>query len=777
MDQLSDNETGANNRKSLVISRRELFEQINSTDRNNARNDIKTTTANRPKAVGKPVSRSNSEDSDIDGDDISKSAESGRDPRVNNCVNSDNVISDGGIDVNADDVKVNANRSPVTKKQEVSKKEYLKNGDLSPDFKCLQIGDDLSPCSKRISYNMAVSGGEFGKIAIRSRLKDKSRPDDNCIIDESDSEEAAVPSVVAAEIPLERNAAAVTDTIDESDSDENDVKVEKIDADVVDKNEHTGSSDSMTISATEDSPVDDFLHRVPVDDINIEDLNSTKLTNDILSVISSSRIIDECKFDETDNTTSAATRNNTSSPDNATPVKSDDIDYPEELNPFGDDDETKDNVSSSKDTKTSNPFDSEDSETDSSKDKSSSVKVNTNPFWSGSEDEDEPSVDEVAVKKTPVPLPRSVRKPIVNITPQPSPKPRTKSPNFINECGSPSIANLTPSPSPSRRSIQTIGGGVRKLSGDSLDVSFQRSPGSQSVNSTLRKKKPAPPPPTVAAAKSPNSNNNISTNEAQLEEQANETNVSLTTDQQSVRPKTGVSPWKNKKGPAPARPIPLRRPVKEMPIEDIKIELSDIEVRQQELERQGKQLEQMIHDQNTSNSDNAEESSSNEELVLQLFELVNEKNELLRRHSELMYMRKMHNLEEEHADIEYQLRCLMLQPESNKTDCDKTREEELLRRLLEVVEKRNEIIEAMEKDRLRETAEDKSVTTQLDVNECHKEEKSASRKTKKKKDKLKEHKEGGEKSHDNKHSPSKVIKQKFMTLRHSTKKLNSKIPH
>lgn len=40
----------------------------------------------------------------------------------------------------------------------------------------------------------------------------------------------------------------------------------------------------------------------------------------------------------------------------------------------------------------------------------------------------------------------------------------------------------------------------------------------------------------------------------------------------------------------------------------------------------------------------------------------------------------MHNLEEEHADIEYQLRCLMLQPESNKTDCDKTKEEELLRR-------------------------------------------------------------------------------------------------
>lgn len=57
-----------------------------------------------------------------------------------------------------------------------------------------------------------------------------------------------------------------------------------------------------------------------------------------------------------------------------------------------------------------------------------------------------------------------------------------------------------------------------------------------------------------------------------------------------------TSPWKNKKGPAPARPIPLRRPVKEMPMEDINTELTDIEVRQQELERQGVQLEQSIRE-------------------------------------------------------------------------------------------------------------------------------------------------------------------------------------
>lgn len=40
----------------------------------------------------------------------------------------------------------------------------------------------------------------------------------------------------------------------------------------------------------------------------------------------------------------------------------------------------------------------------------------------------------------------------------------------------------------------------------------------------------------------------------------------------------------------------------------------------------------------------------------------------------------MHNLEKEHADLEYQIRCLMLRPESNKTDSDKVKEEELIKK-------------------------------------------------------------------------------------------------
>jgi hypothetical protein len=130
-----------------------------------------------------------------------------------------------------------------------------------------------------------------------------------------------------------------------------------------------------------------------------------------------------------------------------------------------------------------------------------------------------------------------------------------------------------------------------------------------------------------------------------------------------------------------------------------------------------------------------------EEMVLQLFELVNEKNELFRRQAELMYLRRQQKLEEEHADIEYQIRCLMLQPEANKTDSDKAREEELINRLVEIVERRNEIIECLEMDRVREAEEDDSINNQLNLYTLKKDEEKCAESAKVKKEKKKHKKE------------------------------------
>lgn len=49
-----------------------------------------------------------------------------------------------------------------------------------------------------------------------------------------------------------------------------------------------------------------------------------------------------------------------------------------------------------------------------------------------------------------------------------------------------------------------------------------------------------------------------------------------------------------------------------------------------------------------------------------------------------LHRRRQHRLEQEQADIEYEIRVLMAQPECNKTDSDKTKEETLISRLVEV---------------------------------------------------------------------------------------------
>ena len=71
-------------------------------------------------------------------------------------------------------------------------------------------------------------------------------------------------------------------------------------------------------------------------------------------------------------------------------------------------------------------------------------------------------------------------------------------------------------------------------------------------------------------------------------------------------------------------------------------------------------------------------------------------------------MKKDHRLEEEHADIEHQIRLLMAKPEAQSTEEDKAKEEKLINRLMEIVAQRNEIVDCLEMDRLRELEEDES---------------------------------------------------------------------
>uniref|UniRef100_A0A182SLY0 BMERB domain-containing protein n=1 Tax=Anopheles maculatus TaxID=74869 RepID=A0A182SLY0_9DIPT len=178
--------------------------------------------------------------------------------------------------------------------------------------------------------------------------------------------------------------------------------------------------------------------------------------------------------------------------------------------------------------------------------------------------------------------------------------------------------------------------------------------------------------------------------------------------------KSSQGKWKRRKGPAPALPIiaaplPERKPIKMLPLKEIHQELQIIETQQQGLEKQGIVLEKMIRERCEGFEADIDldirlqaNSKEVEDLIMQLFELVNEKNELFRRQAELMYLRRMHRLEQEQADLEYEIRLLMAQPERNKTDSDKEKEEALIARLVE----RNEVVERLEMDRIREAEED-----------------------------------------------------------------------
>lgn len=117
--------------------------------------------------------------------------------------------------------------------------------------------------------------------------------------------------------------------------------------------------------------------------------------------------------------------------------------------------------------------------------------------------------------------------------------------------------------------------------------------------------------------------------------------------------KSSHGKWKRRKGPAPALPgfaQPQKRVLQMLPLQEIRHELEIIEVQQQGLEKQGVMLEKMIRERCEGDNRTTEElmeslpNSKNpkevEELILQLFELVNEKNELFRRQAELMYLRR-----------------------------------------------------------------------------------------------------------------------------------------
>ncbi|XP_043471215.1 MICAL-like protein 1 isoform X2 [Leptopilina heterotoma] len=439
--------------------------------------------------------------------------------------------------------------------------------------------------------------------------------------------------------------------------------------------------------------------------------------------------------------------------------------YPQDLNPFADEEEEEVeeeeivNESKKNTSKIStNPFGSSDDEEEMKiqetriKRRLKAPEISLNPFSSEDDDDDDEYNNDNNTKGKNIERDKNVP---INF---PVPKPRTinlitskqnlersgmyASNTSLASCGStPGASSRKKKPAPQPPTKEILSSPHSNPTTPKRNSSINTTNSSPHMTPRMRKSKPAPPPPILTSTPQNESLlSHINCNESPIQElisdddlcklnmwedqksnkdEVNRTRQSLSChDSQSYASyadKSVQGKWKRKKGPAPPRPVPLRRKIKVLSMKDIKLELDQIELQQQGLERQGVRLEQIIRDKSESKP-NGEDSNLDgdvEELVLELFVLVNEKNELFRRQAELMLLRRQQRLEEEHADVEYQIRCLMCQPEATKTDFDKQREETLIQRLVQIVERRNEIVECLEMDRKREVEEDRSINKHM----------------------------------------------------------------
>nr|XP_020499931.1 MICAL-like protein 2 isoform X2 [Labrus bergylta] len=139
--------------------------------------------------------------------------------------------------------------------------------------------------------------------------------------------------------------------------------------------------------------------------------------------------------------------------------------------------------------------------------------------------------------------------------------------------------------------------------------------------------------------------------------------------------------------------------------EDIIKELNEIEDNLNELEERGVELELKLR----SSEEEGEDDSLMDEVMVEWFNLIRNKQVAIRRESELVYIGKTQDLEEQQPSVEQELRRLMEKPERLKTVLDKKREEELMAKLMEIVNDRNAIVEGLDDDRLREEEEDEEL--------------------------------------------------------------------
>ncbi|XP_060946546.1 MICAL-like protein 1 [Limanda limanda] len=158
----------------------------------------------------------------------------------------------------------------------------------------------------------------------------------------------------------------------------------------------------------------------------------------------------------------------------------------------------------------------------------------------------------------------------------------------------------------------------------------------------------------------------------------------------------------SQRAPAPGHGFPLiKRKVQSdqhVSTEALQTEMTEVEKRLEALQHRGVELEKNLRD--------CQNDKEEERMLMEWFSLLHEKQALVRRDTELLYLTKQQKLEERQADVEYELRCILNRPETDWSQEDRGREQRLMDELVAIIEQRNQIISSLDVDRQREREED-----------------------------------------------------------------------
>ncbi|XP_051994398.1 MICAL-like protein 2 [Xyrauchen texanus] len=100
-------------------------------------------------------------------------------------------------------------------------------------------------------------------------------------------------------------------------------------------------------------------------------------------------------------------------------------------------------------------------------------------------------------------------------------------------------------------------------------------------------------------------------------------------------------------------------------------------------------------------------------MMVDWFNLIRKKQSYIQKESELMYIARTQDLEEQQPSVEGELRRLINKPEHRMSLSEKKGETELLNRLMDIVNDRNAIVEGLEEDRIREEEDDQQLNEMM----------------------------------------------------------------